>query len=106
MCVDSGVHYESDPDDVREEGGEVGCDFGDDVGYGPQFSVGDGPMGGVARVVVHVVVSLCVGQLQGAPPGDGREGGLARQRRLGPPVMPVGRGMGSSAARRIWRGLW
>ena len=31
----------------------------------------------MARVVVHVVVSPGVGQLQGGPPGDGREGGFA-----------------------------
>ena len=77
MRVDSGVHYEPDPDDVREVGGQVGSDFGDGVGHDPQFPVGGGPVGGVARVVVHVVVSPCVGQLQGAPPGDGREDGLA-----------------------------
>ena len=37
----------------------------------------EAPPGGVARVVVHVVVSPGVGQLQGGPPGDGREGGFA-----------------------------
>ena len=31
----------------------------------------------MALVVVHVVVSLAVGQLQVGPPGVGREGGLA-----------------------------
>ena len=72
MCAHSGVHYERDADSVREEGGSVGHNFGEDVGYGPQFPMGGGPVGGVARVVVHVVVFLGVGQLQGGPPGDGR----------------------------------
>ena len=61
MCVDSGVHYEPDPDDLREVGGQVGRDVGDGVGHGPQFSVGGGPVGAVARVVVHVVVFPGVG---------------------------------------------
>ena len=52
----------------------MGRDFGDGVRYGPQFPVGGGPVGDLARVVVHVVVSLGVGQLQSASPGDGREG--------------------------------
>ena len=77
MFVDSGVHYEPDPDDVREVGGYVGRDFGDGVSHGRQFPVGGGPLGGAARVVVHVVVSPGVGQLQGGPPGDGCEGGFA-----------------------------
>ena len=55
----------------------MGHNCGDGVGYGSQFPVGGGPVDGVPRVVVHVVVSLGVGQLQGGPPGDGREGGLA-----------------------------
>ena len=76
MCVDSGVHYEPDLDDVREEGGLVNRNFGDDIGYGPLFPVGGGPVGGVVGVVVLVVVSLGVGQLQGGSPGDGCEGGL------------------------------
>ena len=50
----------------------MGRDSGDGVGHGPQF-----PVGGVARVVVHVVVSSGVDELQGGPPGDGREGGFA-----------------------------
>ena len=54
----------------------MGRDFGDGVGHGPQLPVGGGPVGGVARVVVHVVVSPGVGELQGGPPGDGREGGF------------------------------
>ena len=77
VCVDSGVHYEPDPDDVREVVGYLGRDFGDGVGYGPQLPVGGGPVGGVAPVVVHVVVSPGVGQLQGGPPANGREGGFA-----------------------------
>ena len=36
----------------------MGRDFGDGVGHSSQFPVGGGPVGGVARVVVHVVVSL------------------------------------------------
>ena len=32
MCVDSGVHYEPDPDDVQEEGGQFGRDFGYGIG--------------------------------------------------------------------------
>ena len=55
----------------------MGHFFGDGVGHGPQVPVGGGPVGSVARVVVHVVVSPVVGQLQRGPPGDGREGGLA-----------------------------
>ena len=55
----------------------MGRDFGDGVGHGPQFPVGAGPVGGVARVVVHVVLPPGVGQLQGGPPGDGREGRFA-----------------------------
>ena len=55
----------------------MGRDFGDGIGHGPQLSVGGGPVGGVARVVVHVVVSPGVGQLQGGPPGDACEGGFA-----------------------------
>ena len=57
VCVDSGVYHEPDPDDVREVGAKVGRNFGDGVGHGPQLPVGGGPVGGVARVVVHVVVS-------------------------------------------------
>ena len=68
MCVDSGVHYEPEPDDVREVGGWVVCDFGDGVGYGPQFPVGGGPAGDVARVVVHVVVSPVWVSCRVAPP--------------------------------------
>ena len=34
---------------------------GDGVGHGPWLPVGRGPIGGVARVVVHVVVSPGVG---------------------------------------------
>ena len=52
------------------------CDFGDGVGHGPQFPVARGPVGGVARVVVHVVMSPGVGKLHGGSPGDGREGGF------------------------------
>ena len=77
MCVDSGVHYEPDRDDLLEVGGSVGRDFGDGVGHAPQLPVGRGPVGSVAPVVVHVIVSPAVGQLQGCPPGDGREGGFA-----------------------------
>ena len=55
----------------------MGRGFGDGVGPGSQLPVGGGPVGGVARVVVHVVVSPGVGQLQGGPPGDGCEGGFA-----------------------------
>ena len=55
----------------------MGCDFGDGVHHGPEFPVGGGPVGGVARVVVHVVVSPGVCQLQGGPPGDWREGVFA-----------------------------
>ena len=55
----------------------MGRDFGDGVGHCPQFSVGGGAVGGVACAVVQVVVSPGVGQLQDAPPGDGREGGFA-----------------------------
>ena len=39
----------------------MGHDFGDGVGHGPQFPVGGGPVGGVTREVVHVVVSPGVG---------------------------------------------
>ena len=39
----------------------MGSDSGDGVGHGPQLLVGGGPVGGVARVVVHVVVSPVVG---------------------------------------------
>ena len=77
MCVDGGIHYEPDPEDVRKVGRQVGCNSGDGVGHGPQFPVGGGPVGGVSCVVVHVVVSPGVGHLQGGPPGDGSEGGFA-----------------------------
>ena len=50
MCVDSGVHYEPDRDDVLEVGELVNRDFGDRVGHGPQLPVGRGPVGGVAPV--------------------------------------------------------
>ena len=39
----------------------MGLNFGDGVGHGPQFPVGGGSVGGVARVVVHAVVSPGVG---------------------------------------------
>ena len=39
----------------------MGRDFGDGVRHGPQFPVGGDPVGGVARVVVYVVVSPGVG---------------------------------------------
>ena len=39
----------------------MGRDLGDCVGHGPWLPVGGGPIGGVARVVVHVVVSPGVG---------------------------------------------
>ena len=39
----------------------MGRNFGDGVGHGPQLPVGGGPLGGVARVVVHVVVFSGVG---------------------------------------------
>ena len=39
----------------------MGRDLGDSVRHGPQPPVGGGPVGGVARVVVHVVVSPGVG---------------------------------------------
>ena len=52
------------------------CCYAED-GHGPQLPVGGGPVGGVACVVVHVVLSPDVGQLQGGPPGDRREGGFA-----------------------------
>ena len=45
----------------------MGRFFGDAVGHGPHFPVKGGPVGGVARVVVHVVVPPGVGQLQGGP---------------------------------------
>ena len=61
VCVDSGVYHEPDPDEVREVGGELGCDFGDGVGHGPQLPVGGVPVSGVAHVVGHVVVSPGVG---------------------------------------------
>ena len=63
MCVHSGVDYEPDPDDMREEGGQVRRNFGNGIGYGSQFPVGGVPVGGVARVVVDVVVSPSVVQL-------------------------------------------
>ena len=37
----------------------MGPDFGDGVGHGPQFPVRGGPVGGVARVLVHVVWVSC-----------------------------------------------
>ena len=46
----------------------MGRGFGNNIRHGPQFPVGGGPVRGVARVVVHVVVSPGVGQLQGGPP--------------------------------------
>ena len=46
MCVYSGVHYEPDPDNLREEGGQVDRSFGDGVGHGPQFPAEGGPVGG------------------------------------------------------------
>ena len=46
----------------------MGRSFGDGVGYGPRSPVGGGPVDGVARVVVHVVVFLSSGQLKVAPP--------------------------------------
>ena len=52
-------------------------DFGAGVDHGPQLPVGGGPVGGVACVVVHVVVCPGLGQLHGGPPGDGREGRFA-----------------------------
>ena len=55
----------------------MGRDYCDGVRHGPQFPVGGGPVGGVACVVVHVVVSPGVGQLQGGPPPDGRGGRFA-----------------------------
>ena len=62
-CVNSGVHHERDPDDMRKEGGQGSREFGDGILHGPPFPVGGGPIGGVARVVVHMVVSSGVGQL-------------------------------------------
>ena len=44
-----------------EVGGYLGRDLGDGVDHGPQLPVGAGPAGGVAPVVVHVVVSPGVG---------------------------------------------
>ena len=39
----------------------MGRDFGDGAGHGPQLPVGGSSVGGVARMVVHVVVSPGVG---------------------------------------------
>ena len=39
----------------------MGHDLGNGVGHSPQLTLGGGPVGGVARVVVHVVVSPGVG---------------------------------------------
>ena len=51
-------------------------DFCDGVSHGPQLPVGGGPVGSMAHVVVHVLLSPGVGQLQVGPPSDGREGGF------------------------------
>ena len=36
----------------------MGCDLGDDVRHGYQLPVGGGPVGGVARLVVHAPMIL------------------------------------------------
>ena len=54
---------EPDSDDIRKKGGQGSRESGDGIRHGPQFPVRGGPVGGVARMVVHVVVSPGVGQL-------------------------------------------
>ena len=58
VCVDGGVHNETESDDVWEVKGQGNRKSGSGVCHSPEFSVRGGPVGGVARVVVNVVVSL------------------------------------------------
>ena len=59
--MDSGILHEPESHDLREEGGQGSRELGSGIRHGPGFPVRGGPVGGAARVVVHVVVSSGVG---------------------------------------------
>ena len=61
---------------MREEGSRVAASLVMVSALALGSPVRGGPVGGVARVVVHVLVSLSVGQLQGGSPCAGCQGGL------------------------------
>ena len=63
VCVDSGVHHKPDSDDTRKKGGQGSREPSDGICHVPQFPMQGVPVGGVACVMVHVVVSSGVGQL-------------------------------------------